>query len=375
MAFQIKSFTSIVASLINRLRATTLVVTDFNVGSGVRTTLEANAQEIEELYRQMVHGIIEAIPTAIYLGFGFPPLPSVVASGNIRVTVTPASTDYTILAGCTFTPTVGTASFQAAINVDLPPGASYVDVPVAAVAAGSAGNVVAGTMFTLSTPPPAFVSAEALVAITNGADAETPDQTKLRFGQYITTLSRGTLASLIYGAQTAALTNAAGAITEQVKLAVPVEATISNLAPLYVYPLNLYVHNGVGGTSSALVALCQQIINGYTDPNTGLLVSGWKAAGVPCTVIAATEAPLAVTGVCYALPGYTSSVLAGLAQTAIATYLTGLTIGQTAIFAEMIALVMAIPGMSDFQVSTPTDNTTAASGFKIMPGALTITGG
>ena len=50
--FQIKDFASITASMINWLRANTTKVTDFNVGSVVRTMAEASAAEMEELYLQ-----------------------------------------------------------------------------------------------------------------------------------------------------------------------------------------------------------------------------------------------------------------------------------------------------------------------------------
>ena len=62
MAFQIKNFASIVASMINRMSATQNKVTDFNVGAVGRTLIEAPAIEIDQLYQQMFNGLKEAIP-------------------------------------------------------------------------------------------------------------------------------------------------------------------------------------------------------------------------------------------------------------------------------------------------------------------------
>lgn len=72
MAFQIKDFRSIVASLINVSKASQSKITDFGVGSVARTLMESPAIEIEELYLQMALGLQDAIPVAIYQAFDFP---------------------------------------------------------------------------------------------------------------------------------------------------------------------------------------------------------------------------------------------------------------------------------------------------------------
>ncbi len=55
--FQVKDFRSIVASMVNHVRATTTKITDFRVGGVARTLLEAPAIEIDELYQQMFNGL------------------------------------------------------------------------------------------------------------------------------------------------------------------------------------------------------------------------------------------------------------------------------------------------------------------------------
>ena len=374
MAFQIKSFVSITASMLNRMRLATQVVTDFTVGSGVRTALEAVAQEIEELYRQIAAAVAAAIPVAIYNGFSFPPLAAIASSGLVRVVVAPPTTTLTIAAGTTFTAAAGGNLYTSTADATIAIGASFVDVPVVASTAGAASNLAAGTAFVLSTVPAGFVSAQNAVAFTNGSDAETDDARQIRFQGYVSTLSRGTNAALAYGASTTALTNGAGAITEQVKIVDVVTPLFSTTAPIFVYPVVIYVHNGTGGTSAALVAQCQTIINGYTNA-AGVLVPGFKAAGTPTTVEAATEQDLAVAATVFAAAGYTSADLVAPVETAISTYLTGLTIGASAIVAEIVAVAMAVPGVSDFQMTAPMANAAAGTGIKIMPGAYTIAGG
>lgn len=86
MSFQIKKFSSIVASMINWMSGATTKVTDFNQGSVIRTILEAVAMELEELYYQLLQATQEAIEEAIYRTFNFPRNPSEKATGMIRFT-------------------------------------------------------------------------------------------------------------------------------------------------------------------------------------------------------------------------------------------------------------------------------------------------
>lgn len=84
MAFQIKKFQSIVASMINFVSGATDKITDFNIGSVVRTIIESIALELEELYYQLLQAVQEAIEEAIYRTFNFPRNPSERATGLVR---------------------------------------------------------------------------------------------------------------------------------------------------------------------------------------------------------------------------------------------------------------------------------------------------
>lgn len=84
MAFQVKKFDSIVASMVNWISSNTSKVTDFNVGSVIRTILEAIAMELEELYYQLMKAVEEAIEEAIYRAFNFPKNPAERATGSAR---------------------------------------------------------------------------------------------------------------------------------------------------------------------------------------------------------------------------------------------------------------------------------------------------
>jgi hypothetical protein len=83
MAFQTRDFLSILAGMINRMRATQAEITDFNIGGVARALLEAPAIEIEALYIEYVNGLLDAIPAAVYLGFSFDRLPAARAAGEV----------------------------------------------------------------------------------------------------------------------------------------------------------------------------------------------------------------------------------------------------------------------------------------------------
>jgi len=84
MSFQIKKFSSILASLINWISGATDKINDFNPGSVIRTILEAFAMELEELYYQLLLATQEAIEEAIYRTFNFPRNPAISATGSVR---------------------------------------------------------------------------------------------------------------------------------------------------------------------------------------------------------------------------------------------------------------------------------------------------
>lgn len=368
--FQIKDFVSIAASMINWMRASTNRVTDYNVGSVARTMMEAPAAEIDELYQQMFIGIKEAIPVATYNTFNFDPLPEFSSGGPIRVQLTPGTAGL-IAAGTTFAGTGLATTYSALSDVIIGIGASYVDVTVAADVAGTIGNIPQNHAFSLTPSPSNFVSASNLSAFSSGADAETDDERKLRFAAYISSIARSTVAALTYGLTTATRTDAAGNIIEHVASAAVIEPYLTDVnQPIAL--VNCYVHNGTGSTSGALVATAQKIIDGYYDLD-GTPISGYKAAGVPTFVYAATEVLTNVTGNLSVLAGYDEPTIVALAISAINTYLLGLGIGEDVLLAEIIHIVKGIEGVYDFALTLPVANVAASNSQKIMPGTLNIT--
>jgi uncharacterized phage protein gp47/JayE len=373
MAFQIKDFTSITASMINWMKVTTKKVSDYNIGSVVRSMLEAVAAEIDELYQQFFNGITEAIPRAVYLTFGFDSLAAVSASGLCRVTIASSTTQTVIPAGTTFIGDGLTSEYISGADTIITPGDTFADVLITATTSGIVGNIAAGVNFTLTPAPAGFVSAANLSRFINGLDVESDDDKELRFADYISSLDRGTVTAIEFGLKTTQLTDASGNPTERVVSAVVIEPWVTDSTQPISY-VECYIHNGVGNTSSALLALATQIVYGYTDANN-VKIPGWKAAGVTVDVFIATEQLIPVTATLTALAGFDKPTLVTAAEQAVFTYIQSLDIGETAIYSKMVELVMDIAGVYDFDPSAPVPgtNTTAARNVKLMPGAIAIT--
>lgn len=370
MAFQLKSFASITASMLNWMRSVQTKITDFNIGSIVRSMLEACAIEIDEFYKQAFIGLKEAIPVSIYTAFNFPALAATSTTGLIRIIITAQAAPVNVAAGTVWVPSSGGVNYTQTATVVIAIGVTFADIPVAAVTAGTVGNLPSGTTFSPSPVPTGFTSASNLESWINGIDAETPADQKTRFNAYISTLPRGTPSAIAYGLTTAFITDSGGNIIERVISSEVVEPWKTDpTQPVSL--VNAYIHNGVGGTSGALVTQAQAVIDGFYDVS-GNPIPGWKAAGVKAVVAAAAEIPLNITGVLTALPGFDQPTLVALAIPVLNAYLVQLPIATTALYAQLITLVESIPGVYNFVLSTPTADIAGVVGQKIMPGAITI---
>lgn len=372
MPFQLKDFPSIAASMINHARATQSKLADFNVGSVARTILEAPAIEIEELYQQMWTGLMEAIPVAIYNAFGFARTPASPAVGVVRVIVTPSATPSTVPAGSIFEAAGDLPrTFISLADTTISANASFVDVQVRAQQPGAVGNVPAGTAFTMQPAISAMLSASALAAFAGGRYEETDAQQKARFALFIRTISRSTTAALDYGVRLAAVRSADGAIVEQVQFHSVVEPWLTDLSqpPALV---NVYVHNGVDGASTALLQEVRRTLFGYRDAS-GKIVPGWKAAGVRVDVYPASSVAVPVTGAVVVGSGYEAATVADQASAAITDYIAALGIGDDVLYAEIVAAAMGVPGVVNYLPTAPAGDVAIAASSKATPGALTIT--
>jgi uncharacterized phage protein gp47/JayE len=373
MSFQVKDYLSIVASIVNFMRATQDQITDFNVGGVARTLVEAPAIEIDELYQMMFRGLKEAIPVSIYNSFAFERLAAIGASGSLRFTLSPVSaTDTAIPAGTAVSAVGGTYRYLTGVDAVIPAGTSTVDIIAYCSSTGFATNVAATTLTEMQTHIPG-VTVTNLNAFSNGRDLETDAERYTRFREYISTIARGTVAAIKYGATTAALVDADGIEFERVNAVAVVEPHVAD--PI-TYPSGglvwVYIHNNSGNTSAGLVARAQAVIDGYLLAD-GTPVPGWKAAGVIAKVSAATDVNVDVTATVVTDAGIDAAAAIADARAGVSAYLSGLGIGDTAVRAEIIAIIMSVEGIYNCAVTLPLADVVVAANEKVMAGVVAIT--
>lgn len=370
--FQIRDFASIAAGMINYMRATQEKITDFNIGSVARTLVEAPAVELDELYQQMFIGLREAIPVSVYNSFGFGALPAEAGSGVVRFSslVAPAA-NVLIPAGTSVRAPSGLYKYATLVDATLLAGQTHVDVMVYCEVAGSITNALANTITEISSSVSGIDSVTNPIAFTNGREAETETERKIRFQGYIASLPRGTSSAVAYGAKQASLKDVNGMIIEDVHFVKIVEPYLTDI----LQPIGLalcYIHNGSGGTSGTLVTEAQKIIDGYRLSD-GTPVPGWKAAGVVVNVIAAGEVLVNVTAVVTVSGYFDAATVRSEVADAIRAYLRGLDIGVAVSPSEIIATAMKVLGVTKISLTLPSGDVTALSSQKIMPGTISLT--
>lgn len=396
MAFFIKNFESITASLIINISESTSALTDFNVGSKIRVLIEAFAEELEAFYHMMFRGILEATNNAVFNSFDFPALPAVSASGNVLFSLVVAGSTTPLAPNTTFTIPRGfrvqiPVSSQLSVSSAALPGTTYtvitntiwqagqtsVLVPVACTQAGVLGNTPANSIKGIVDILPTVIGGQYQVTnpvpLINGSPAEDQNARKARFANYLQSLGRGTLVAIEHAALTAQILDSAGDIQEQVKIAVAVEPfTVDGSLP--VGHVDIYIYNGFGGTTSDLVDATQKIIDGYIDAN-GNRIAGFKAAGVIAKVKPAIEQPQTFLVNVKMMSSFSlTDDIANQIQGAIAKYISTLAPGDTLIYNKIIELVMDVPGIYNCVVASPNGDVAAVDSQHIITvGSITVT--
>jgi uncharacterized phage protein gp47/JayE len=364
MAFEPKTFVAILADMVAHARASNDRVTDFNVGSVARSWLEAAAIALDDLWVGTAIGIDEAIVEAVFSSFGFDRIPAAYAQGEVTFyRDAPSVSDTLIAAGARVQSLGGSIVYLTLDDALIPAGAYEVTTPVRSEAAGQASNVAAGALTTLLTDPPTGVSVTNRLSIDTGAAEETDAARRERFAAYIQALSRGTVSALDYAARLAILTDAdTGEVLEQVRHVALREA------PGSVW---LYVHNGTGATSDALVARVADIIEGSADYESGNIVPGWRSAGVEVIVEPMQDAPLAVRFQASLSAGYAQESVGAAVEAALQSGIREMSSGYLSV-PWLLSTIYSVPGVLSVTMLDPLSGIEAPLGTRHTLASLEI---
>jgi len=355
-------------------------VTDLNAGSVIRTLLEAVAIRLEYLDNKVFAAMRRLIPEVLFefLGegdgltstVGFPRRPAVPASGPAIFTrdlaaagavVIPAGTRVTVRAHPNGQPLrIYTTVTDAVIGATQ----TEVAIQVQATTHGPNGNTPAATLELLDQPE-GVASTRNDVAFINGAVAESDEARRKRFVLYIQNLARAQLAGLEWGARTARRV-VGGVVVEDVRAVRAVQPADKRGL------VRLYIDNGGGTASAALVALAQRTVDGSRDPD-GVRVPGYKAAGIVVETQAVVPIAQAVRARLVLHPRWRFVDVVPVVTQAIHDQIAALGIADTLYLTDLICAAVGVEGVQDVLVETPAANVVPGIGQRILPGVFTLT--
>lgn len=363
MAFRVRGFVEVVRGMIAHMRAAQSAVTDFSVGGIARTMLEAPAAEIDRLYQAYAQGLVEGIPTAIYRAFDFPLRPAVAASGMVRLTSTPLSTDPVVLSAGFLVASTSGARYSTATPVTVPAGGGDAEVLVVAQPAGAAGNAPAGGISVLVSSGHAIASVTNPLALVNGREAETEDERKLRFVEFVRSLARGTVASNVYAVRLAQVLAPDGTVAERVAR-VSVDETLGHV--------EIRIHNGVGATSAELVNRAIELIEGHADPENGVFVPGYRPTGMRVDVLPMDEIAVNVSVQVRVPAGLRSVALGDRIAASISAAIRGVESGGNLLPLDVLNATLGVPGVTGATVTAPVELIPCPASAVLLPGTVEV---
>ena len=362
--FQIKDFHSIVAGMLNHMRRTQDRVTDYHIGSVARTLIEAPAVEIDEYYQRVLHGLLEAIPVAVYNAFDFRALDAVAASGFVRFSVG-VLRDVPILipAGTVVKRPDSRLRYVVQESTPLPAGEWYVDVRVVSEFAGLDGNTDAGTITELVGAIDGVVGVANQNPIIGGREEESADERKTRFIDYIGSLSRGTVWAVTYAARRARVLDSAG---------IPIECVTRIGLSEDAGQADIYLWGSGGAPSDDLIAAAQSLIDGAFDPETQTWTPGYRPVGVRVSVHGMRSRSVDMALKVAMLPGFIgTTAVTNTIRDKISPVLFSCMPGTVLYLEELLNAAVSVAGVERV-LSVDGANISCADDEVLVLGALTI---
>ena len=320
----------IAAQLLAYMTGQTGTVTDSNVGSQIRTLAESwgNVTEIES-----VSAMALALQTMVYgafAAFGVVPLAATQAQGTVTFSTglisPPPATQNVVISSGTIVQTTSGIQFVTTETVTLLASTTSINATAQAVIAGTAGNVSTGAIVSIVSglTYPLYVNNAA--QFTGGSNAESIGQTMARFTALVQSIGLASpvaIANAVIGVQ-------APLSTETVLYSVVYEPWTTQPSGMQVAGFTVYLDNGAGTASTALINAVVDKLNGsFSTTSPTSAVSGYRDAGVPYSVLAVTPVlySVVVTGTLYN-PTLDASQEAAV-TVAIQAYQTALQFGQS----------------------------------------------
>lgn len=198
----IKNQSDILTSLIDYTSGVTNKVTDYSVGSVIRSIYDAVSIEEETLYIFMQQNIEEGIASGLLSAFNFSPKPAQKAYGDLTLEFfTAIANDLRISRGTRFSTGDVASTFYYETQEDylVPRGSSSAVIKVYAVQSGEVGNVLAGEISHAESTIYNLSRIYNVNPFLTGAEEETYTQARDRFRLMLDSIGKGTKSALLYG--------------------------------------------------------------------------------------------------------------------------------------------------------------------------------
>lgn len=213
---------------------------------------------------------------------------------------------------------------QEASGYVMPAGVSSINVPVRAVVAGAAGNVVSGSISQITSVVAGVDLVTNAADAEGGQDSESDADFRARFVAYVKGLSKG-----VRDGVASAIAN----IGFPVEWSLVENETLQGaFSPGFFY---VVADDGTGSPDPSFVTSVRNAIEAV------------RPLSVNCAVYAPQTTTATISMIAYVLEGYDGNVVASQIQAAVATGVNALGLGEGLSYAQIIAWAMAVAGVQN----------------------------
>ena len=335
-----KQFSDILGNLFDAITSSGGKLTDFNIGSTLRTILEAVAAIIEEVWFNLELFVnmffIETSEDGwldkrlndfeLYRKLG------AVATGSIIVSrSTPSPVGILIPAGSLFV-TDQSVNITTTADATMIAGTSNVEIQVVAVDVGISANLPQNTPLKQAGMAITGIETVAISHMGGGIDTETDDELKARVTPYFQSLGRSTKGAITFAALS----------VQGVKVTTVIENSPS---PGW---FKVYIDDGTGGASSALISAVSNAVDLYRGFTIHYTILS------PNLINANIGATLTVQD------GYIVAEVQANVQVALLTAVNSLQMGQQLYVAALYQATMGVQGVKNVIITSPTADSNIA---------------
>lgn len=336
-----KSFQDILRDLFEYVGANKLI-TDFNVGSVLRTILEAVAAITEEVWYQL-----RAFVNLFFLDtsqgewidrrledLGMERKTGAAANGEITIgRDSPSPISVSISAGTVFQNETGELLYTIQEDAILHIGDFSVDVTAQAADVGTAYNLPAGTVLKQTGIALSGIEWAKIKIMGGGEDIESDDDYRNRVPDYFDSLGRGTESALIYAAS-----SVKGVVSVTLKENWPDKGWFT-----------MYIDDGSGVANDTLLQSVRAVLEDYRAFTIHYVVDTAKLTDF------STELHITVR------EGYDADDVLKAVQAAIIDYVNNLKMAVPVYVADLIYLARAIEGVENVRILSPVEDVIPAN--------------